>query len=177
VWANQVNARIMLSRTNRRQNFDDSGNSARKRRRMDPDASLAATMVRGVANDESILIRRLSIIFSSVSLPMSLDFVVMKKGICVLSEANAAPQAQETASLLAQSSRSSAAIPSQSSVSPLDEGCVQDEIAAGELVVDEKGVELTSDDDDDTLYWNQDAIASIERLYSVVDSNLPQERL
>ena len=80
VWANQVNTRIMLSRTGRRRYFDD-GEIQSKRQKIEGQS----TATSAVQNDsQSILIRRLSIIFSSVSVPCSLDYVVTKKGISVL---------------------------------------------------------------------------------------------
>lgn len=80
VWANQVNARIMLSRTGRRRYFDD-GEIQSKRQKIEGQST--ATSI--VQNDSQVTsIRRLSIIFSSVSVPRSLDYVVTKKGISVL---------------------------------------------------------------------------------------------
>ncbi|KAI6038974.1 Rad51B protein, partial [Pisolithus marmoratus] len=56
-WANQVNARIFLSRTGRRRYLGEG------------------------ENDEPTLIRRLSIVFSSVSPPASCDYIVTTQGI------------------------------------------------------------------------------------------------
>jgi len=80
VWANQVNARIMLSRTGRRRYFDD-GEIQSKRQKIEGQ-STATSVVQ--SDSQLTLIRRLSIIFSSVSVPRSLDYVVTKKGISVL---------------------------------------------------------------------------------------------
>lgn len=80
VWANQVNARIMLSRTGRRRYFDD-GEIQSKRQKIEGQ-STATSVVQ--SDSQLTLIRRLSVIFSSVSVPRSLDYVVTKKGISVL---------------------------------------------------------------------------------------------
>ncbi|KIK06492.1 hypothetical protein K443DRAFT_262345 [Laccaria amethystina LaAM-08-1] len=80
VWANQVNARIMLSRTGRRRYFDDD--EIQSKRQKIEEQSTATSVVQ--SDSQLTLIRRLSIIFSSVSVPRSLDYVVTKKGISVL---------------------------------------------------------------------------------------------
>ncbi|KAJ7734951.1 P-loop containing nucleoside triphosphate hydrolase protein [Mycena maculata] len=78
VWANQVNARIMLSRTGRRRYLDD-GQSKRQKgddgRSSGPDAP---------EEDTSILVRRLSVVFSSVGPLCSLDYIVTAAGISIL---------------------------------------------------------------------------------------------
>lgn len=75
VWANQVNARIMLSRTERMRVVDDEDGRRTKRPRLeDPQAHLA----------QPIRIRRLNVIFSSVGQPVALDYVVRKDGITTL---------------------------------------------------------------------------------------------
>ncbi|KAG6334936.1 hypothetical protein ID866_4153 [Astraeus odoratus] len=58
-WANQVNARIFLTRTGRRRYLDNE-------------------------HDEPTVIRRLSVVFSSVSPPASCDYIVTSKGISVI---------------------------------------------------------------------------------------------
>lgn len=103
VWANQVNARIMLSRTERRHHYSDPldrhhrhrrhqsqphGTTAvaapvahvgldRKRPREDEDED-DATQVAGV--------RRLAVVFSSVGAPASVDFIVTSRGVELLAE-------------------------------------------------------------------------------------------
>ncbi|TFK55291.1 hypothetical protein OE88DRAFT_1654094 [Heliocybe sulcata] len=80
VWANQVNARIMCTRTNRYRNLYDF---ADKRSRGDASASVSH---REPASDSSTLIRRLSVIFSSVSSPASVDYIVTAAGIATVDE-------------------------------------------------------------------------------------------
>lgn len=80
-WANQVNARILLSRTSRRRYLDEDRSQLQKRRKVDGSNhhDLAHTNVD--SGDQWFLIRRFSVIFSSVCKPASLDYVVTSKGI------------------------------------------------------------------------------------------------
>ena len=66
VWANQVNARIFLSRTRRRRYFESG-------------------------DDQPTLIRRLSVVFNSVSSPISCDYIVTSQGISVIPGSTLAP--------------------------------------------------------------------------------------
>ncbi|KAA1471228.1 hypothetical protein DENSPDRAFT_742844, partial [Dentipellis sp. KUC8613] len=84
VWANQVNARIMLSRTGRRRHLDELHLPPTKRRRLDGASSsrpsaLESAPLPGIT-DQSVLIRRLTVVFSSVCSPSSIDFVVTSGG-------------------------------------------------------------------------------------------------
>ncbi|KAF5387065.1 hypothetical protein D9615_001792 [Tricholomella constricta] len=85
VWANQVNARILLSRTGRRRYLDDAEQPHTKRRKLDNVSSgpPLTGLVRKSTNDLT-LIRRLSVIFSSAFRPVSLDYIVTEAGISVL---------------------------------------------------------------------------------------------
>ncbi|CAA7269348.1 unnamed protein product [Cyclocybe aegerita] len=80
VWANQVNTRIMLSRTGRRRFL--SGEELPKRRCIQDEEALVPRA--DPHETQATLIRRLSVIFSSVSSPMSLDYVVTEAGISAL---------------------------------------------------------------------------------------------
>ncbi|KAF8892641.1 P-loop containing nucleoside triphosphate hydrolase protein [Infundibulicybe gibba] len=86
VWANQVNARILLSRTGRRRYLDTVEICNAKRRRNQEGSP--STPERALPTDEPVLVRRLSVIFSSVSGPVSLDYVVTAQGITVLPDEN-----------------------------------------------------------------------------------------
>jgi Rad51 len=78
VWANQVNARLLLSRTGRRRYFDD--NRPPKRHNGQPPGDALVSR-----DDQSTLVRRLSVVFNSVSRrPVSMDYVVTEKGISTL---------------------------------------------------------------------------------------------
>ncbi|KAJ3515559.1 hypothetical protein NLJ89_g1682 [Agrocybe chaxingu] len=80
VWANQVNTRIMLSRTGRRRYLSDK--ELPKRRCIQDDEALVPQA--DPDETQASLIRRLSVIFSSVTSPMSLDYVVTEAGISAL---------------------------------------------------------------------------------------------
>ncbi|KDR73483.1 hypothetical protein GALMADRAFT_25891, partial [Galerina marginata CBS 339.88] len=84
VWANQINTRIMLTRTGRRRYLSDQ--DLPKRRRLNETVEHTVQVPRLANEDEqqSTLIRRLTIIFSTVSSPLSLDYVVTERGITVL---------------------------------------------------------------------------------------------
>lgn len=91
VWANQVNVRIMLSKTQRRRHLEVSTQvTLGKRRRMDDVPSPLnpsdsdATGSMSVHTDQPTLLRRLTVIYNSVASPDSVDFVITKEGISVI---------------------------------------------------------------------------------------------
>ncbi|THV01007.1 P-loop containing nucleoside triphosphate hydrolase protein, partial [Dendrothele bispora CBS 962.96] len=108
VWANQVNARIMLSRTGRRRYIYNPSGDEGKKRRIDtaysdtesassPGTTVPLTNTSSLLEDSSpTLIRRLTVIFSSASplsssaqpSPSSLDYIVTKNGIEVLQDSD-----------------------------------------------------------------------------------------
>ncbi|KIY51123.1 hypothetical protein FISHEDRAFT_17926, partial [Fistulina hepatica ATCC 64428] len=75
VWANQVNARIMLTRTGRRRYVDNSQRQRTRSSRHDPPPSLKES-----ETVDPELIRRLSLVFSSVSPPASIDYLITPLG-------------------------------------------------------------------------------------------------
>ncbi|KAL1742810.1 P-loop containing nucleoside triphosphate hydrolase protein, partial [Schizophyllum fasciatum] len=79
VWANQVNVRIMLTRTNRRRAVDDV--APRKRTRT---ASAAAPSSDEADADDFHRIRRLTVIFSAVGHPVSMDYIITTEGLVTL---------------------------------------------------------------------------------------------
>jgi DNA repair protein RAD57 len=162
VWANQVNARIMLSRTDRRRHFDVGGQSG-KRRRLDPEAHFASSSTTSnIAMDGELLpVRRLSIIFSSVSLPASLDFIVTVAGVSIVSDV--IPSHSRQSILVAQQPLEEMPM---TQVPPLDEGCIRDEINTAHPDEVDVGPEWVGDEDDEQ-YWKDDEI--FEELYSNID--------
>ena len=82
VWANQVNTRIMLSRTGRRKYIDLEGLS--KRARLSNSSEVSEQPKTQSEDPQSILIRRFSVIFSNVCLPFALDYIVTEGGVLVL---------------------------------------------------------------------------------------------
>jgi len=82
-WANQVNARVMLSRTDRMIYFNDDDDArASKRRRLDRDARTDTQ--RPVSNQQTTRLRHMTVIFSSVGPPGSLDYIVSDRGIVAI---------------------------------------------------------------------------------------------
>ena len=88
-WANQVNTRIMVSRTRRRLRPSEDA-PANKRRKGPGEPSIGNGPVprhSGYDNEEQeevetgTLIRSLSILFSSVCSPCTMDFIIVKEGI------------------------------------------------------------------------------------------------
>ncbi|KIY67705.1 P-loop containing nucleoside triphosphate hydrolase protein [Cylindrobasidium torrendii FP15055 ss-10] len=65
VWANQINARILMSRTHRRRHVehDHRGRST---------------------EGDTMLIRRLTVVFNSAGVPASVDYVVTRAGVVVI---------------------------------------------------------------------------------------------
>ena len=84
-WTNQVNARIMLSRTGRRKHLQNEFDFPQKRRQSS-DNQHQLTRASIDNNQEPTLIRRLRIVFSPVSAPASLDFIVSERGISILQD-------------------------------------------------------------------------------------------
>lgn len=88
-WANQVNVRIMVSRTRRRlRSVEGVTNSSSNKRRKVSGAlrtineTVAVSQTFGEEHEETgTLIRSLSIVFSNVSPPRTLEFVIVKEGI------------------------------------------------------------------------------------------------
>lgn len=79
VWSNQLNVRIFLSRTSRRRYLEE-GECPRKIQKF-----TSATSSNNSAGDqEPVLIRRLTVVFSSVCNPASCDYVVTAEGISVI---------------------------------------------------------------------------------------------
>lgn len=109
VWANQVNARIMLARTERRHHYYDyrydphhRTHSHRHHHGAPPAAAAAgatATALPSEGHDRKrqrldeddedvvqVFVRRLTIVFSSVCAPASVDFIVTSRGVEMLVE-------------------------------------------------------------------------------------------
>jgi DNA repair protein RAD57 len=164
VWANQVNARIMLTRTNRRRYLDDVDDRTGKRRRLESGAHAAARDL----VPEASHIRRLSVVFSSVCSPTSLDYVVTIAGIFVVPEESSSSHSGQVQAIApVQQPLAPKGEKSRTEISPLDEGCVQDELTASQSAEAETDIEWT---DDDTEYWKGDV--ELDAIYSTVDLDL-----
>lgn len=90
-WANQINARIMFTRTSRERRIEDirgAEERSSKRRRVSLDQfanvrSSSSPLSSGpsAVSTDKILVRRMTVIFSSVSPPCSVDFVITPEGV------------------------------------------------------------------------------------------------
>ncbi|KAG7452751.1 P-loop containing nucleoside triphosphate hydrolase protein [Guyanagaster necrorhizus] len=123
VWANQVNARIQLSRTSRRRYPQDS--FAEKRLKLDDWSATGASTLTHSETDQATLIRRLSIIFSSVSSPASLDYIVGPAGISILPDDDRTPTVALQVSQRSLSTAGPSVLPLSTQISPLDVGCIE----------------------------------------------------
>ncbi|KAH7915969.1 P-loop containing nucleoside triphosphate hydrolase protein [Hygrophoropsis aurantiaca] len=137
VWANQVNARIFLTRTGRRRYLEESAHG-RSKKSHDHTVSSGSGVAQMEAQPD--LIRRLNVIFSSVSAPVSCDYIVTAAGVSVVpdtiiplfvNERGLAWKTPQQVIPAIASERSSNEHPLQpqpehSQVSPLDIGCLED---------------------------------------------------
>ena len=90
-WANQINVRIMFTRTGRERRIEDirgAEERSSKRRRVSLDhfanvnsSSSPLSSGSSAVSMEKILVRRMTVIFSSVSPPCSVDFVITPEGV------------------------------------------------------------------------------------------------
>lgn len=113
VWANQINARVMLSRTERMRVLDEDDSRGAKRARLEhPQATVV----------QPIRVRRLNVIFSSVGPPVALDYVVRKDGIATLPE-DVAPES--TMPLPSARRPVPTQVPTIDGVSPFDMGVIE----------------------------------------------------
>lgn len=82
VWPNQLNARVMMSRTIRTRprsvlRPQEQGGRANKRRKLEGDQAAEG----GAVADESVPFRRFTAIFSSVAPPAFCDYVIFDEGV------------------------------------------------------------------------------------------------
>jgi DNA repair protein RAD57 len=153
----------MLSRTGRRRYLDEVRSADNKLQKVDSNTT-AGSHVEAM-EENATLIRRMSVIFSSVAPPLSLDYIVTVEGISVLPDVSvqreiqqtmpSAPQPPAATSIAMTTVLTGVSNPEAlSQVSPLDVGCAEDEGAGGVLQVDEWDA-----------YWEQNE----EEAYSTVD--------
>ncbi|KAF8574172.1 P-loop containing nucleoside triphosphate hydrolase protein [Ramaria rubella] len=72
VWANHVGVRVVITRTGRRRHLPEAGDDVKRHHYEN--------------GQEGTLIRRLSVVFSSVSPPASIDFVILRSGVVSVNE-------------------------------------------------------------------------------------------
>ncbi|KAJ6513911.1 P-loop containing nucleoside triphosphate hydrolase protein [Mycena vitilis] len=155
VWANQVNVRIMFSRTGRRRYLEESVNS--KRRKTD-NPSGPFTAESEAEGDGAALIRRMSVIFSSVAPPCSLDYTVTSAGISILPDDDVLSPPESSFPQEELRDVMPAATLAGSQIAPLDVGSVQDETQTESA---------PGEDEEWENYWNTDPIS--EEMYNTVE--------
>lgn len=198
VWANQVNARIMLTRTERRHHYYDyrydrhnrthslrhhyhgappeaaataqpssEGRHDRKRQRLDGDEEDVVQVV---------VVRRLTVVYSSVCAPASVDFIVTSRGVEILVQdleenvqvpASALALAPPTTLTNVTTGPAAAAgegvvrrppQPPLAEVSPLDVGSVVGDFRPPQLQPQPRetsGGEMEVEDGDEDAYWRE----------------------
>lgn len=154
VWANQVNARIMLARTERRRAVPtESHDRVRKRLRLSGEDGARAVR----AND--IVVRHLTVVFSSVCSPgAAVDFIVTSRGVQTLTEDDDLGNTPRVLSSVPATSTTAAHAPSVNvarpplaDVSPLDVGSL-----VGDLRSPQPGDIPTGElDEDEDAYWRE----------------------
>ncbi|OAX36413.1 hypothetical protein K503DRAFT_650155, partial [Rhizopogon vinicolor AM-OR11-026] len=77
VWSDQLNARIILSRTGRRLYLEES---ERPRRIPESIPATVTSPIHPISEDQLLLVRRLTVVFSSVCDPASCDYIVTAEG-------------------------------------------------------------------------------------------------
>jgi DNA repair protein RAD57 len=196
VWANQVNARIMLARTERRHHYYDylydRHNPTHRHHRHHHGAPPAAAAAGATATAEGhdrkrqrldeddedvvqVLVRRLTVVFSSVCAPASVDFIVTSRGVEMLVEDLENPPAPVVPAALAlalpttltnvttglHAARASASEvgrpppqPPLAEVAPLDVGSVVSPPQSSQPR-ETSGGEVLVEDEDEDAYWRE----------------------
>ncbi|KAJ7098148.1 P-loop containing nucleoside triphosphate hydrolase protein [Mycena belliarum] len=141
VWANQVNVRVMMTRTGRRRYLEDGSHN--KRHKADDGNSLEDINPAVPTSAGAILIRRMSVVFSSITPPCSVDYIVTAAGISALpDDEDLAPPETDFAS--PEHTAILATSVSASPVAPLDVGFAADQDVQSEA----------TDPEDEENYWN-----------------------
>jgi DNA repair protein RAD57 len=175
VWANQVNARIMFSRTARRRHHHRhhaepvppraEGHDGHERKRLR--VAEGGAGAGGVVRLDGVGVRRLTVMFSSVCAPASVDFVVTSRGVETLADDDVglgvvtapgpSPPSMTTltvappAAVVAVGAGVGVARPPLADVSPLDVGSVASDFQPtrpGDIPVGEV-------EDDEDAYWRE----------------------
>lgn len=95
VWSNQINARVMLSRTRRRRYIKDTEEeNKQKRRKTEGETDGESKSGDPLSEREPSLIRRLTVIFNSAGPPTSCDYVVTSAGVRGIPSEERLPQAR-----------------------------------------------------------------------------------
>jgi DNA repair protein RAD57 len=141
-WANQVNVRIMFTRTSRERRIEDirgAEERSSKRRRVSLDHfanvhSSSSPLGSGssAVSTEKIQVRRMTVLFSSVSPPCSVDFVITPGGVFGLADSLTTGLSDPSPQIVPPENTT---VPR---VEPLDVGlAASQEVGGGELQDDE----------------------------------------
>lgn len=148
VWANQVNVRILLSRTGRRRYMDSKEVISSKRQKLDSHSGPVIKQDLLMDDSQPALIRRLNIIFSSVCSPSSFDYVVTRAGISILPSTTEPSTPQCAPPIPAPDSVE--ATREHEQMAPMDVGFAQDMNNATEIP--------SSQEDEWESFWTSDAL-------------------
>ncbi|KLO07392.1 P-loop containing nucleoside triphosphate hydrolase protein [Schizopora paradoxa] len=87
VWTNHLNTRIMLAKTNKRirNPFSPESSSAKRQKQ---DNSLVSSHVHQEPVDDIVAVRTLTVVFSNVAMPSSIDFIINNAGLVSIGEQN-----------------------------------------------------------------------------------------
>lgn len=162
-WANQINVRIMFTRTSRERRIEDirgAEERSSKRRRVSLDRfagvhSSSSPLRSGspAVSTEKILVRRMTVVFSSVSPPCSVDFVVTPEGVFGLADSLTRGLSDPSPQRVPPGSTT---VPR---VEPLDVGlAASQEVGGGELQDDE-------DIDWDALFAEDQTVINLDLAY------------
>ncbi|KAG5652955.1 hypothetical protein H0H81_002963 [Sphagnurus paluster] len=164
-WANQVNARILLSRTGRRRYLDNNENPRAKRPKLDDSTSSSTVPSLSTTSTEDLtLIRRFSVIFSSVSKPISIDYIVTEAGLTALSGDDHASVTNEgpapsVLSSIAELPPTPVVAETRSEISPLDIGTVEESRSVDKHTFQNRG---DAEEDEWETYWSSNDISAVE---------------
>ncbi|KAL0947189.1 hypothetical protein HGRIS_013313 [Hohenbuehelia grisea] len=168
VWANQINARIILTRTGRRRHLDDDEAISRKGSKLES-YSLPSASDNMALEQQPTLVRRLSIVFNTVAAPISLDYIITAAGFQILPGEGYTPtrftslQSVSNSDLYHSADSQTSTDPSTivprnplgSQISPLDVGFAED---ANNLRQAEEEASRDVDEDEEEEYWRDDPI-------------------
>ena len=162
-WANQINVRIMFTRTSRERRIEDicgpeERGSKRRRVSLDHFASVrsSSSPLRSgspAVSMEKIQVRRMTVVFSTVSPPCSVDFVVTPSGVFGLADSLTAGPSDPSPQ---RAPPGDTTVPR---VEPLDVGlAASQEVGGGELQDEE-------DVDWDALFADDQATINLDLAY------------
>lgn len=169
VWANQVNVRIFLTRTGRRRYLDESETPQKR-----PAVGRISTSHVAITpiDDQPVLVRRLSVVFSSVAAPASCDYIVTAEGISVIPGSTISFAASHArANHHPTTSPAVAKMGQKDHVAPLDASCAVDGFTAesSRPTTPENELGPSGDDDEWDSFWAQNALP--DDAFTQIDSS------